>query len=303
MPTLTAAQQDQLAAALDGTPYPSGNHWLAEKDGEQLHLIGTIHLDDPRLDAPVERLTPVIENASLLLLELPKADQEALMTMMSSDPGFFVLENTSLPELLSEKDWERIKEAMAARGIPGFMAAKFEPWYIAMVLAMPPCMMQKLAEPDGVDARLEAIAGRAQIPTRALEPYDSAIRLFTDSPRADQIDFLMASVTDTTLSENLLETMFAGYVSEEHAATFQASLLLTPVPDGMSREKLEAEQAEFLEALLFSRNRAWIPVTEQALADTDGPVVAAFGAGHLAGVDGVLDLLSRQGYTLTRQNF
>ena len=64
------AERDRLDAELDAMPYATGNHWRAEKDGEVIHLIGTMHLSDPRLDGPVDRLRPVIAEAGALLLEL-----------------------------------------------------------------------------------------------------------------------------------------------------------------------------------------------------------------------------------------
>jgi len=45
-----------------------------------------------------------------------------------------------------------------------------------------------------------------------------------------------------------------------------------------------------------SRNRAWIPVLTQAASE--GPAFAAFGALHLSGAEGVLNLLKAEGFTL-----
>ena len=44
-----------------------------------------------------------------------------------------------------------------------------------------------------------------------------------------------------------------------------------------------------------ARNRAWIPVIEAA---AEGPVLAAFGALHLSGKDGVLTCCKAEGFTL-----
>jgi uncharacterized protein len=49
---------------------------------------------------------------------------------------------------------------------------------------------------------------------------------------------------------------------------------------------------------MTTRNRAWIPVL--VTAATEAPVVAAFGALHLSGQDGVLALLEAEGFTLQR---
>ena len=74
--TLTSAERDRLDALLAEMPYPAGNHWRAEKDGEVIHLVGTMHLSDPRLEAPLERLRPVVRDAGALLLEMPRAQEK-----------------------------------------------------------------------------------------------------------------------------------------------------------------------------------------------------------------------------------
>jgi uncharacterized protein len=65
---------------------------------------------------------------------------------------------------------------------------------------------------------------------------------------------------------------------------------------GYTRDQIDAEFAAMEEVLMSARNRAWIPVLTDAAAE--GPVFAAFGALHLAGQDGVLNLLQREGFTL-----
>jgi len=49
--------------------------------------------------------------------------------------------------------------------------------------------------------------------------------------------------------------------------------------------------------LISARNRGWIGVIEAAAAN--GSVLAAFGALHLPGEDGVLALLDRAGWALS----
>jgi uncharacterized protein YbaP (TraB family) len=48
--------------------------------------------------------------------------------------------------------------------------------------------------------------------------------------------------------------------------------------------------------MISSRNAAWVPVLEGAAQK--GPVLAAFGALHLPGEHGVLNLLAQNGWTI-----
>jgi uncharacterized protein YbaP (TraB family) len=51
------------------------------------------------------------------------------------------------------------------------------------------------------------------------------------------------------------------------------------------------------EALLFNRNRKWVPVMEQAMQKEK--IFFAVGAGHLGGPQGLISLLREKGYTVT----
>ena len=65
---------------------------------------------------------------------------------------------------------------------------------------------------------------------------------------------------------------------------------------GYTRDQVDTEFARMEEIVAASRNRAWLPVLTKAAAK--GPVFAAFGALHLSGQDGVLNLLQKEGFTL-----
>ena len=67
---------------------------------------------------------------------------------------------------------------------------------------------------------------------------------------------------------------------------------------GMDPAQAARDIALMESALITDRNRAWIPVI--LAAAEKGPVVAAFGALHLAGDQGVLNLLAQEGFTLDR---
>ena len=84
MGTLTDAEQARFDDQLAATPYAQGNHWRATRGDKTLHLLGTLHLGDPRMDAPAERLTPLIKGADLLLLEMAAPEKQALETALKS---------------------------------------------------------------------------------------------------------------------------------------------------------------------------------------------------------------------------
>ena len=60
--------------------------------------------------------------------------------------------------------------------------------------------------------------------------------------------------------------------------------------------EFEAEIQGFQEEMLDKRNSSWIPIIEKAARTK--PTFFAFGAGHLGGPNGVINLLRQRGYTV-----
>ena len=157
---LDAEDRARLDALVAPHPYPTGNLWTATKGDATVTVVGTIHIPDPRLSAIVERVRPALESADLLIMEASAEDEKGLHTLVAEKPGmFFITEGPTMIDLLGESDWASVADRLSARGIPAFFAAKFQPWYLSMTLAIPPCAMKAMQSGrKGLDRQLEVIA-------------------------------------------------------------------------------------------------------------------------------------------------
>lgn len=291
----------EVAALVEAMPHAEGNHWIARRGESEIHLIGTMHVDDPRFDAVAGRLRPVIAGARLLLLEATEEQQQALTEELARDPMLFVLQETTLPELLSEADWTALAAAAEARGIPGFMAAKFKPWYLSLVLAMPPCMTADLAMARGLDMRLQELATETNTPTAALEDPKTVFAAFEAVPLEEQAAMILPSVMPAEDAEDLFATIRAAYFEEKTAESWALSSVLAARLSPAGPEIVSEAMGRTEAALLRDRNLAWLPVI---LAEAGAePIVVAAGAAHLPGREGLLQLLADAGFTLERADF
>ena len=300
-PTLTPQQNSEIANRLAGQPYPVGNHWTATKGSRTITLIGTMHIDDPRMDGVAERLRGVIEAADHLLVEATEADQKALERAMATQPELAFLTGKTLIDLMPADEWAKLAEAAAARGIPGFMAAKFQPWYLSLMLALSPCTLQDvMAGAKGLDHRLMQIATGADVPMKSLEPYTTLFELFGSDPIEDQIALLRLGVLPDTLSENATATLAEQYFEEDILVGLETSRVLTRPAVDLPDAEFDAIYDEFMDLLLRQRNETWMAPIEAATGDR---IVIAAGALHLGGTHGLLNKLEQLGYTLERQPF
>ena len=100
-PTLSLAQQDEIAALVAARPFPTGNHWRATRQGQTITLIGTMHLFDARMPEIVDRLTPTLAATDLLMVEVTDREEQDLQSAIATDPSIaFLTEGPSLIEVV-----------------------------------------------------------------------------------------------------------------------------------------------------------------------------------------------------------
>ncbi|HQU70566.1 MAG TPA: TraB/GumN family protein [Albidovulum sp.] len=305
VPTLPVAERAAIKSAVDATPFARGNAWRAIRGSEVVDIVGTYHFDDERHEMVMEALRPTLDVASVLLVEAGPRETDKLAADMTSRPDLlYIMEGPTLPELLPDADWRLFSDAMSQRGIPAIFAAKMQPWYATMVLSTPPCMMAELAEGDvrGLDRRIIERAEERRIPIRALEPYDTAFRLFQNLPRDLQVDMIrMSLATEDFQAEDMMATLTRAYFDEDVRLTWELGRIVAKKIPGMTAEKVDATYAAMEEALMIRRNESWLPVIEDATRR--GRVFAAVGALHLSGEKGILKLLERAGFRIERRAF
>lgn len=295
---MPAAERAALKAVADKVPFAAGNHWTAIRDGARMTIIGTYHLEDPRHTPVVTAAAPLIKGAAALLVEAGPEEERALKDHMGRNPDVIVItQGPTLFQTLPKETWDRLSTAMADRGIPAFMAAKFKPWYVTVMLSMPPCALSQMADkPFGLDQQLIEVAEAADVPIKALEPFETLFTLFDTLTPQEQVEMIEQSLALEPSINDFSVTLADAYFDQQSRLMWELMRHESYAMPGYTRERVDAEMARMEDVLMVQRNRAWIPVIEAAAKE--GPLVVAFGALHLSGEDGVLNLLVKAGWTI-----
>ncbi|MBQ2261706.1 MAG: TraB/GumN family protein [Loktanella sp.] len=293
------AELDQATAAL---PYAEGLIWDATRDGQVITVVGTMHIFDPRLVPIYDLIVRDVTAADLVLLEATPDDQRALEAMLAEQPDMFLItDGPTLPDLLDEETWALLSEASLDRGLPGFMAAQMQPWYLSLMLAIPPCALPDLATGiAGLDGLISQLAGDNDVPMRSLEPITTLFDFFQRGSMEEQIDMLRLSLLSPELQQQMFVAMLDSYFSGQVGRLWEMSRLTVSDLPGIDPETGIALFNEMEQGLLYQRNRDWMPVIAKAMDEHD-TIVAAFGAAHLIGKDGVLQLLENDGWELQKR--
>lgn len=297
---LPAAERAILDARAAQHPHPRGLLFRATRGEEVLHLMGTMHLPDPRHAGLMAEAAPLLAQARLVLVEADPESQARLQAEIVKRPEFIMItEGPKLNKLLPEAEWRELAARMQAHGIPPLFTARFRPWYLAMMLGMPPCATLALKQgEEGLDTQIMAEAQKAGLPLRALEPYDTLFTLFDDLSMEEELEMIRASLQSPIPPEDAMVTTVNGYFARETQLMWELNRQQALEAPGADAAAVEAQFALMAEVLMTRRNRAWIPVLTAALAE--GPAFAAFGALHLPGETGVLALLEAEGFHIER---
>lgn len=292
------ADQAALADRAAATAYGTGLVWTATKDSTTLTLAGTMHLPDPRHAALRDRLAPMIATADLLLVEATPEDQSAMVQALSQDQSIaFITDGPTLPDLLPEETWSRVGDAMRARQMPQFMAARMQPWYLGLTLSIAPCAIADVASgAQGLDFMLMDVAKAAGTPIAPVEDWRMMLDLLSEGTFDEQVEMLELSLHDPSIADEMHSQMIDDYFAGDIARIWElsrASVSLMP----LDAAEGAALFAELDQTLLVDRNHAWMPVILEAAAAHD-TVVIAVGAAHMIGETGLPRLLEADGWVI-----
>ncbi len=293
-PALWAEVEAEMAAM----PYARGLSWRATRGDRELRLIGTLHLNDPRHAPIVAALAPEIRAADALLVEINRQDKARADRQLLAQPELiYITEGPTLIDRLPDPAWQQVARLAQAAGIPPFAAAKMRPWFLSMSLSVPLCARRIPDVAHGLDQQLMVLAEEAGVAVRSLEEAMTVFQALNADPLDKQVADLSSYIALMGVEEDEFHTMLESYFD----GAFEAFNLLQT--KAFLRAEMEVPVAErqrqldeVLEALLYQRNRDWVPVIEAQAGDR---LVVAVGAAHLPGERGLLALLAAEGYVIT----
>lgn len=276
-----------------------GKFWRVSRGGAPpSYLFGTFHdtgIARRPLDATVAR---ALAAARLMLVELTEEEQARLQARVAGDRDFIIdIEQTGLTGRLTAAERAVVERKLAANGLTLAIADKLRPWMLFSLLAVPQCMLREMQQGQPLlDSLLMSKAAEAGIPVAGLETYQQALGGFAAIPTDTMNEILLEGLRGLSDEEDFRRTSVGLYLSGEIAALWEFSVQNTAKTTGMARSR--AIYAQFAAALLDARNRAWMDVLVPQLEM--GGVFAAFGALHLPGEAGVIELLRARGFEVTR---
>lgn len=240
------------------------------------YLFGTIHMICKEDFLISEIVKQKFNSSKQVYLELDMDDPQLQVTMMQQ---MQLPDKETLKNKLGESDFKKLDSFLQKEmSMNLVMFDKFKPMMVMSILAqrLLPC-----AGMESYDMNFAKMATEQKKELLGLEKVEDQLGVFDAIPDSLEIRSIMNMVNDFESHKKEFSRMSSIYKTQDLDALYQ---LMAESPEMMGSQEL----------LLDRRNRNWIPVMESVMKNST--TFFAVGAGHLAGSQGVLELLRKQGY-------
>ncbi len=264
----------------------SSNTLLWKISGKNLsrpsYLFGTIHMlcaDDIELS---DSLKSAIAHCDKVYLEI---DMDNLFEMMGAMQKMKMRNDTTLADLLPQKDYQIVKEFFQKQNglIPFSLLETYKPMLAASTL------MEQSMDCDNEVAMEQLIMKEAKGDgkgIKGLETMAYQLSIFDSIPYKLQANQLLNYVKNYGKEDDEKEfnEMVNAYRNQQ----------LNKLEELTQKEDLGMGMQNFANLLLYNRNANWAKKLSDLLPQN--ALVIAVGAGHLPGEKGVINLLRKAGY-------
>ena len=270
-----------LSASLGFSQTPHTLLWQISGKGlaKPSYLFGTMHVlcaDDARLS---DSLRSVIAHCDEVYFEINLSDMTGMLGALKY---MRMNDSKKLSDLLPPKDYERVKAYFTEHPplLPFGMLERFKPMLVSSLIEEASLGCKTT---DGME--LMIMKELHSKPVNGLETVEFQASLFDSIPYEQQAKDLVNYVDSSEDYKKMTVELAAVYKDQD----------LDRI-DSLSR-KGDPGMSAYMDLLLYGRNRKWATYLTTVLPGKS--LLIAVGAAHLPGENGVIDLLRKQGYTLT----
>ena len=249
------------------------------------YLFGTIHMlcaDDALLSDQLKNIIRKVDNVYF------EVDIDNLMEMLGVIGKMKMKGDTTLQDLLSKEDYEKVKNYFETKGslLPFSMLETYKP-----ILALSTLEESSMACDN--TAMMEQVimeeAKQSDKNIKGLETMAYQAGVLDSIPYKLQAEQLVTYINDINNNKSEddkeLDQMMNAYKKQDLEALEKLMM------------KTDMGIGNFTEVLLYKRNRNWVTKLKDLMPQKS--LLVAVGAGHLPGEKGVINLLRKAGYTIT----
>ncbi len=244
------------------------------------YLYGTMHILCANEVMVSSELKQVMSDIDKLYFELDMSDMSGMMKAM---PKMMMRGDTTLKTLLSKEDYVLAKAAIERSSkLPLSIAERMQPALASSLFASE--YMGCDSDISGVEMKMMEINNKKK-PIAGLETIEDQLNAFGAISYAEQAKMFMQSLKDTAKGRQMIIEMRNLYIAQNL--------------NGLDKLMKADEEGlmNYEDDLLFKRNNNWLVSLNNLMPKN--ALLAAVGAAHLIGPNGMISLLRKAGYRVT----
>lgn len=266
-------------------PFSEGLLWRISKAGvPDSFAFGTIHIADPRVNRITKPVEDALSRSRMLALELGSgvADERVFELEQFSD-------GQRLQPLIGAEAYKRVRIELAVQGVPEPVIERMKPWAAMLKVSR--------AAPRGddtsLDERLLAAARARGLKVEPLEWVEEQIAAFDALPLESQVALLKHALADREALRAGVDATIDAWLRGDLALLTRLSVRGADRFTDLGRHYLELTKHIVHNRSIQMHHRLVMPLR-------GGRVFVAVGALHLYGEKGLLAMIARDGYRVTR---
>ncbi len=280
-----------VSAKEKAATFEEGLFWKIEKDGEYIgHIFGTLHMNDERIGVLHEKVNKVLDDSNSFAMEAFPSDHY----WNPYQGGQLIKHDMVLPKgetleaLVGKETYQEIEDVLSGLGMERKFINTLRPWAAMRSFAVK-------AESNAVilDYALLERAAEQKKELFQVESIEEFIVTLQEMPLEAQVALLKFTVASYGEMRNIIDDMLDAYLEQDLKAMYNISTRFIPdEPENKQWRDI------YLKHVIEIRNIVMEHYMRAPMRRKD--TFIAVGAVHLYGDKGVLALMEKDGYTVSR---
>ena len=265
-----------LAFAAQATE--KGLFWKLESPtGKTSYLFGTMHTDDNRVAEMTPNMLEAMKSVDTFMMEAEP----------TQDPSIFMMKDASLPSLLTQAEFDQVRDLAEFHVMHLGAAMQMKPWLLAVIFDLPKPQTE-FAQDNLLMTKSEDFGKEI----KGLETSQEHFSIMDAFSIEEQMVMLRAVLKRTPEQKEAdFERLMAAYLKGD---SDKISALDEKITGGMLPKEIWAKMRV---KLLDERN---VVMAQRAIpAANEKPIFIAVGASHLAGDNGLIAAFKKAGFKLS----
>lgn len=264
-----------------------GALWKVSEGNNSVYLLGSVHMlksDGVFFNHQIEQ---VFNDSQVLVFEVDLKDMATPASQQIILAKGMLPANVSLEKKINKKTYGLARAKTAELGLDIASFSRYKPWFFIMTLTMFKLQMLGFSHENGLDTFYYTKATQSGKKILALETFKEQMEMLDSMSKVNQNHLVCRAIKDLDVLEEDINTIIKAWAAGD------INKLNTLILKSFN------EFPDIYNVLITQRNKKWFKKIESFLKQKENYMIVV-GVAHLAGKEGLVELLKKKGYSVNQ---